>query len=166
MQDKLFEYLTEAVSRRSVLQRMTQAAMAIGLTLIGADVARATFSSKCCVVCVNPASCSHTNCSCQWCWTCCFDTGPGHDFFVYSCDECYSALGGWCNPASICPRTTLGHSPGSDGCDSIKCSRITKVNPPISCEPPPDPPGGDCDELLQCCADGTCPGCGKCSEIG
>ncbi len=140
MPDGLFEYLTDAVSRRSVLQRMAQAAAAIGLTLMGVDVARAMFTSKCCTVCLDPAGgCSYTNCSCQWCWTCCHDTGPGADFFMYSCDECYSATGTWCSTSSVCPRTSLGQSLGSDGCGSVICSRVTKVNPAISCPPDNDP---------------------------
>ena len=151
MFENLFEHLTSLATRRGFLQRMAQAAGAIGLTLVGVDVAKASVTIKCCNLCLDPATCTYSNCASQWCWACCHDTGPGADFFLYSCDECYSATGEWCEPNNVCPRTSAGHTPGAPGCTSIKCSKITKVNPPISCETEPLPPPPPCDrKALRC----------------
>ena len=124
---KLVEQLTEAVSRRGFLQRMGQAAAAIGLVLAGVDVAKAVVA-MCCDLCLPPsASCS--GCTCQWCWTC-----PHTDGCVYSCNECYSgATGAWCNnrtsPAG-CPRTAPGQTSGDDGCPPghVTCSSVTLLS--------------------------------------
>jgi len=141
---KLFERLTEAVDRRSVLQKMAQAAGAIALALIGADVARAVVTVKCCTLCIPPNTCTYSGCTCEWCWPCCFDSGPGHDNRLYSCDECYSSSGAWCNNRTS-PGCSIVGTGGGTCPSAIKCSRA-RLLPVAPCaeEEPGCKPTGYC----------------------
>jgi hypothetical protein len=145
----LFEKVSEAVSRRGFLKRLVQATGAIGLVLAGVEVAKGVVV-KCCDLC-NAASVSCSGCVCQWCWTCNFDTGDG---CTYSCNECYSSSGTWCNnrtTASGCPRTSLGQTTGSDlNCSQTTCSSATKILA-IPCTPNTGGGGGGI-----CKPSGTC----------
>ena len=86
MPDRLFDYLVEVASRRTILKRAVQAAGAVGLSLLGVREAEALFSAACCSLYRDPSSCTYANCACEWCWTCCVSSSG----CIYACDECFS----------------------------------------------------------------------------
>jgi hypothetical protein len=141
MFSELCDQLIQVMSRRGFLQKTAQALAAIGLVLAGVNVAEASVVVKCCLLC-RSASVSCSGCVCQWCWTCLHDT----DGCTYSCNECYSTSGAWCDNRTSgagCPRTTVGQTTGSDGeaaCNVVTCSSATKILT-IPCEPPDPDPG-------------------------
>ncbi len=145
MWDSLVEQLSDMVSRRAFLKRIAQAGAALGLALVGLHDARGVVAVKCCVLCINPSTCTYGNCACEWCWTC-RDTTDGS---WYRCDECYSQPGRWCNnrtkPGCACQACVKCEATGTGGseCPSppvvVKCSRAV-----LLC-PPPDDGGGGSD---------------------
>ncbi len=133
MGSNFFDYLAEAVSRRTVLKKLVQGAGAVGLGILGIQEAKALVAYLCCNLCKNPGSCTYGNCTCEWCWTCSHTDGC-----TYSCDECYSASGAWCNNRTQAGCSTAG---SGDLCPAANtCSRARQ----IYCPPPPPPPPFGC----------------------
>jgi len=116
--EKIIEKLTQAVSRRRFLTRLSAAAAAFALGVLGlSDVAHAgcppgTVRVACCCLCKRPGTCVYGSCACQWSWPC--EWTDGSVCREYTCWECYSSQGSWCDPD------------GPDGaCNQAKCSRAT-----------------------------------------
>src|SRR5260370_41789535 len=63
MLSDLSERLIESLSRRSFLGRLTYAAGALALTLLGVKPAYAYYATSGCNLCYNPATCSYTGCA-------------------------------------------------------------------------------------------------------
>jgi hypothetical protein len=118
----LSEHLTKSVSRRNFLSRASSAAGAIALALLGVQPAYAYYDINGCHLCNNPATCSYSGCSCEWCWNGLpVDNGDG-TFDHYRCYECYTAA--VCPGAGSCPLIGVG----SNGCNGWKCSKSVYVN--------------------------------------
>jgi hypothetical protein len=121
MSEKVIEKLTEAVSRRGFLGKLSGAAAALVLSLFGAaKPALAIAYVACCTLCLQPGTCSYSGCACQWSWVCEHTDGS-----FWRCFECYAAPS-YCGPE----------------CRNIKCSRAvpTNIKQPEGGKEDPNPP--------------------------
>jgi hypothetical protein len=109
MSEKLVEKLSEWVSRRSVLERLSAGAVAMVASLFDIGLASGevcgpnTVKFQCCCLCHPPTGSECTGCACQWQWIC--DTFAINNCKRWTCVECYSV------------------GPCLGGCTNVKCSR-------------------------------------------
>src|SRR5258708_3731134 len=111
MLQDLSERLFESVTRRRFLGKLTSAAGALALTLLGVKPAYALYSTNGCNLCYNPATCSYTGCACQWSWIGLPQANGDGTSDFYKCAECYTV-----NP---CPPDP------NNACLGVKCSKAT-----------------------------------------
>ena len=137
MPETLIARLSEAVGRRGFLRTVSAASAALTMGVLniktteasGIDCGPTLFNVGCCCVCLDPRTCSYSDCVCEWSWTCThylgpepIDQPPDKDAPPdsepklpinpcpcqrFTCKECYSA-------ATVCV-----------GCTGIKCSKAT-----------------------------------------
>jgi hypothetical protein len=88
MLDQMIDRLTEAVTRRGFVGKLSAAAAALVLGVIALPVARGNTTVACCWLCDDPSQ----NCTgCCYTWTCCYQSGGGGMplNILYQCKDCW-----------------------------------------------------------------------------
>jgi hypothetical protein len=121
--EKLVEKLTEVVSRRSMLKRLSAvtATFLLGVfsfsKVVEAACPTGLYQLLCCCLCKNPGTCTYENCACEWDWECPWRIGQ----------NCYDIL---CRECFIEPTPCNG---SQSACSNAKCS-LTQVLSVRICE--------------------------------
>lgn len=87
--EKLVKNLAERISRRTFLAKLGVGTVSALLGLMGLQGTALAAVTACCVTC-NTSQTRCYNCTCIWCWCCCYNNEQ------YACCECYST-GGSCS---------------------------------------------------------------------